>query len=125
MSASVRYVVGSAVTLLLTVSPSVAQTDYQLIDAVNNGENVIASGDQLLIVLNGVAQTPNTSFEVQGDSIVFAEPPKPPASVKYVSVTIAAQATKDFELSFTSGIFPNIGNEHSETISPVSMPESI
>ena len=78
---------------------------------VNNGENVIASGDQLLIVLNGVAQTPNTSFEVQGDSIVFAEPPKPPASVKYVSVTIAAQATKDFELSFTSGIFPNIGNE--------------
>ena len=77
---------------------------------VNNGENVIASGDQLLIVLNGVAQTPNTSFEVQGDSIVFAEPPKPPASVKYVSVTIAAQATKDFELSFTSGIFPNIGN---------------
>ena len=77
---------------------------------VNNGENVIASGDQLLIVLNGVAQTPNTSFEVQGDSIVFAEPPKPPASVKYVSVTIDAQATKDFELSFTSGIFPNIGN---------------
>jgi hypothetical protein len=77
---------------------------------VNNGENVIASGDQLLIVLNGVAQTPNTSFEVQGDSIVFAEPPRPPASVKYVSVTIAAQATKDFELSFTSGIFPNIGN---------------
>ena len=73
---------------------------------VNNGENVIASGDQLLIVLNGVAQTPNTSFEVQGDSIVFAEPPRPPASVKYVSVTIAAQATKDFELSFTSGIFP-------------------
>ena len=30
--------------------------------------------------------------------------------MKYVSVTIAAQATKDFELSFTSGIFPNIGN---------------
>ena len=77
---------------------------------VNNGDNVIASGDQLLIVLNGVAQTPNTSFEVQGDSIVFAEPPKPPASVKYVSITIAAQATKDFELTFTSGIFPNIGN---------------
>ena len=77
---------------------------------VNNGENVIASGDQLLIVLNGVAQTPNTSFEVQGDSIVFAEPPQPPASVKYVNVTIASQATKDLELSFTSGIFPNIGN---------------
>ena len=36
MSASVRYVVGSAVTLLLTVSPSVAQTDYQLIDAVKS-----------------------------------------------------------------------------------------
>ena len=77
---------------------------------VNNGDNVIASGDQLLIVLNGVAQTPNTSFEVQGDSIVFAEPPQPPASVKYVNITINSQATKDLEFSFTSGIFPNIGN---------------
>ena len=43
-----------------------------------NGENVIANANQLMIVLNGVAQTPNTSFEVQGDSIVFAEPPQPP-----------------------------------------------
>ncbi|AOV60911.1 virion structural protein [Synechococcus phage S-CAM22] len=77
---------------------------------VNNGDNIIASADQLLIVLNGVAQTPNTSFEVQGDSIVFVEPPQPPASVKYVNVTISPISTKELDFTFTSGIFPSIGN---------------
>ena len=59
-----------------------------------NSENVIANANQLMIVLNGVAQTPNTSFEVQGDSIVFAEPPQPPASVKYVNAQISQISTK-------------------------------
>ncbi len=75
-----------------------------------NGENVIANANQLLVVLNGVAQTPDASFEVQGDSIIFSEPPSPPASVKYVSVGIQQIATVDLEFSFTSGIFPNVGN---------------
>ena len=75
-----------------------------------NGENVIANANQLMIVLNGVAQTPNTSFEVQGDSIVFAEPPQPPASVKYVNAQISQINTKTLGFTFTSGIFPTVGN---------------
>ena len=71
-----------------------------------NSENVIANANQLMIVLNGVAQTPNTSFEVQGDSIVFAEPPQPPASVKYVNAQISQISTKALGFTFTSGIFP-------------------
>ena len=76
-----------------------------------NGENVIANANQLLIVLNGVAQTPDTAFEVQGDSIVFAEPPQPPASVKYVNVVINQVSTKTLRFPPNSGIFPSIGNE--------------
>ena len=76
-----------------------------------NGDNVIANANQLLIVLNGVAQTPATAFEVQGDSIVFAEPPQPPASVKYVSVGIQQVATKTLRFPGNSGIFPSIGME--------------
>jgi|SaaInlV_120m_DNA_3_1039746.scaffolds.fasta_scaffold00199_3 hypothetical protein len=75
-----------------------------------NSANVIANADQMLVVLNGVAQTPNTSFEVQGDSIIFAEPPQPPASVKYVNVGIQLVATKTLRFPPNSGIFPNIGN---------------
>ena len=75
-----------------------------------NSENVIANANQLMIVLNGVAQTPNTSFEVQGDSIVFAEPPQPPASVKYVNAQISQISTKTLGFTFTSGIFPTAGN---------------
>jgi len=75
-----------------------------------NGENVIANANQLLIVLNGVAQTPDTAFEVQGDSIVFAQPPQPPASVKYVNVSIEQVSTVTLSFVFTSGIFPSIGD---------------
>ena len=76
-----------------------------------NGDNVIANANQLLIVLNGVAQTPDTAFEVQGDSIVFAEPPQPPASVKYVSIGIQQVSTKNLRFPANSGIFPSIGDE--------------
>ena len=75
-----------------------------------NGENVIANANQMLIVLNGVAQTPDTAFEVQGDSIVFAEPPQPPASVKYVNIGISQVATKTLRFPPNSGIFPSIGD---------------
>ena len=77
---------------------------------VDNGNNVIANANQLLIVLNGVAQTPNTSFEVQGDSIIFSEPPQPPASIKYVNIGVSQIATKTLSFTFTSGPFPIIGN---------------
>ena len=82
-----------------------------------NGENVIANSNQLLIVLNGVAQTPNTSFTVEGDSIVFSEPPAPPASVKYAIVTIEQIDTvrmvfpvNNDGATIFSGIYPSAGN---------------
>ena len=75
-----------------------------------NGDPVIANANQILINMNGVAQTPNSAFEVQGDSIVFAEPPQPPASVKYVNVVISQINTKRFTVTNNSGIFPLVGN---------------
>ena len=84
---------------------------------VNNGDPVIANANQLMIILNGVVQTPEVAFEIQGDSIVFSEPPQPPASVKYVSVTIDQINTTDLEFTSISGIFPNIGNQLTGTAS--------
>ena len=76
------------------------------------GNNVVANANQLMIVLNGVVQNPGTSFSIQSDKIVFAEPPSPPASVKYVSVGIQQQNTIgiSFDPGTISGIFPTIGN---------------
>ena len=76
-----------------------------------DGETVIANSNQLMIVLNGVVQTPEESFEVLNDSIiVFAEPPQPVALVKYVSVGIEQIQTSLFTVTNTSGIFPPVGN---------------
>ena len=75
-----------------------------------NGSNVVGNANQLMIVLNGVVQNPGSSFEIQGDSVVFAEPPAPPASVKYVSVTISQIATVEMTFTNISGIFPYVGN---------------
>ncbi|MEK9698851.1 MAG: hypothetical protein VW270_23955, partial [Candidatus Poseidoniales archaeon] len=75
-----------------------------------NGDNVVANATQLMIVLNGVVQTPNTSFEIQNDSIVFNEPPSPPASVKYVNVTLDQIDTVQLTFTNISGIFPLVGN---------------
>ena len=63
-----------------------------------------------MIVLNGVVQNPGTSFTIEQDSIVFAEPPQPDAQVQYVETTINLKDV--IELTFTniSGIFPNIGD---------------
>ena len=75
-----------------------------------NNTPVQANANQLMIVLNGVVQNPGTSFTIEQDSIVFAEPPQPDAQVQYVETTINL---KDIiELTFTniSGIFPNIGD---------------
>ena len=75
-----------------------------------NGDGVIANASQILINLNGVAQTPNKSFTIVGDSIVFSEPPQPPASVKYVNVTVDQINTKRLTFSNVSGIFPVLDN---------------
>ena len=108
----------------LTSSENILTSVVQRIDDISNlfdgeriafpltvsGSNVVANANQLMIVLNGVAQTPNTSFEIQGDSIVFSEPPQPPASVKYVNVTVNQISTVSFTFTNQSGIFPYTGN---------------
>ena len=75
-----------------------------------NQTNIVANANQLMIVLNGVVQTPGTAFSIQSDSIVFVEPPQPPASVKYVNVTINLIQTTDLSFNNISGIFPSVGN---------------
>ena len=82
-----------------------------------NTQNVVANANQLMIVLNGVVQNPGTSFQIQGDSIVFSEPPQPPASIKYVNVSINQIATKDLSFTNISGIFPLVGNTLVGTVS--------
>ena len=82
-----------------------------------NQTNVVANANQLMIVLNGVVQNPGTSFSIQGDSVVFSEPPQPPASVKYVNVTISQQTTKTNTFTNISGIFPSVGNALVGTVS--------
>ena len=109
----------------LTSSENILTSVVQRIDDISNlfdgeriafplqvqGNNVIASSNQLMIILNGVVQTPETSFKVENDSIVFAEPPQPPASVKYAEVTIDQIPQQLYVFFNISGIFPNIGNQ--------------
>ena len=108
----------------LTSSENILTSVVQRLDDISNlfdgertqfpmtvdGETVIANSNQLMIVLNGVVQTPEESFEVLNDSIVFAEPPQPVALVKYVSVGIEQIQTSLFTVTNTSGIFPPVGN---------------
>ena len=74
-----------------------------------NGGTVVANANQMMIILNGVTQTPGTSFTIQGDSIVFTEPPQPDASVRYVIVEIEQIDTQEMTFNNISGIFPNPG----------------
>jgi len=75
-----------------------------------DGNTVVANANQLMIVLNGIVQNPGSAFEIQGDSIVFSEPPQPPASVKYVNVQISQIAIVSNTFTNQSGIFPSPGN---------------
>ena len=77
---------------------------------VNNGESVIANANQLMVILNGVVQTPEVAFTIQSDSIVFSEPPAPPASVKYVNVEFETIPITECTFISASGIVPNVGN---------------
>ena len=75
-----------------------------------DGNTVVANANQLMIVLNGIVQNPGSAFEIQGDSIVFSEPPQPPASVKYVNIEIAQISIVSNTFTNQSGIFPSPGN---------------
>ena len=115
----------------LTSSENILTSVVQRLDDISNlfdgvriafpltvdGDNVVANANQLMIVLNGIVQNPETSFEIQGDSIVFAEPPQPPASVKYVNVNVNQISTVDVTFNNISGIFPIRGNTLVGTVS--------
>lgn len=72
--------------------------------------SISASVNQLMIVLNGVVQNPGTSFSIQGNDIIFTEPPQAPASVRYGNADIDFISTYRFTFSNISGIFPTLGN---------------
>ena len=74
------------------------------------GENVIVKDNQLVVTLNGVIQAPGESFQVVGNNIVFAEPPKPDSKVVYRNVEIEIMPITRFNLNTIGGIFPSLGD---------------
>jgi len=75
-----------------------------------DGQQVIANENQLMVILNGIAQTPGTSFEIQSNSIVFAQPPAPPAKVQYAVAEIEQIDTIKLTFNNVSGFYPLVGN---------------
>ena len=73
------------------------------------GDSVTATDDQLLILINGVAQSPGTAFTTSGPSVVFSEPPKAPSRIKFRNLTFSQINITRFTFSSTSGIFPSSG----------------
>ena len=73
------------------------------------GESVTATDDQMLILLNGVAQSPSISFTTAGPSIVFSEPPRAPSRIKFRTVEYTQMGITRFTFSLTAGIFPSAG----------------
>ena len=74
------------------------------------GENLVVNENQLLITLNGIIQAPGTSYNVVGNNIVFAEPPKPDSKVVYRNVEVDLYPITRFNLNTIGGIFPSIGD---------------
>ena len=83
-------------------------------------EPVIANANQLIITLNGIVQSPNEAFEVQGSDIVFSNPPQPPANVQYATATLQFRDIKRMQLSNISGIFPLIGGRIRGIVSDIN-----
>ena len=68
-------------------------------------EPVIANANQLIITLNGIVQSPNEAFEVQGSDIVFSNPPQPLQTFS-MQLQLCSSDIKRMQLSNISGIFP-------------------
>ena len=74
------------------------------------GSSITATEDQMFVLLNGVAQSPGTSFSTSGPSIVFSEPPKAPSRIKFRTVTFAQLLITRITFDLIGGIFPLSGN---------------
>ena len=57
-----------------------------------------------------IIQAPGTSYSVVGNSLVFAEPPKPDSKVVYRNVEVDLYPITRFNLNTIGGIFPSIGD---------------
>ena len=75
------------------------------------GEGVIVKGNQLAVTLNGVIQAPGTAYQIVGNQIVFAEPPKAASQVRYRSVRFATIPVYRIALQNPQGIFPEMGQQ--------------
>jgi len=75
-----------------------------------DGEVVIANTSQFMIVINGIAQAPGTSFIVQQGNIVFFEAPGAPTKISYADLTLTFEETYTFSITNVSGILPELGN---------------
>ena len=75
------------------------------------GEGVIVKGNQLMITLNGVIQAPGTSYQIVGNQIVFAEPPKAASQVRYRAVRFTTIPVYRITLTNPQGIFPEMGQQ--------------
>ena len=75
-----------------------------------DGNVVIANTSQFMIVINGVAQSPGTSFVVQQGSIVFFEAPLAPTKISYAEIALTFENTYILTINNVSGILPELGN---------------
>ena len=64
----------------------------------------------MLVTLNGVIQSPGTAYQIVGNQIVFAEPPRPDSKVVYRNVDIQILQITRLNLNTIGGIFPSIGD---------------
>jgi len=83
-------------------------------------EPVIAAANQLIITLNGIVQSPEEAFTVQGSNVVFASPPQPPANVQYATATLGFKTIYRMDLTNISGIFPLIGGSIRGVVSDIN-----
>jgi hypothetical protein len=75
------------------------------------GEQVIASTGQTMILINGIVQSPVQSYTIANGNIEFTEAPKPPASVVYREIEFEPVQVKRISISNISGILPEINNQ--------------
>lgn len=108
----------------LTSSEEILTSVVQVIDNIANlfdgertsfpvtidGNIVVANTSQFMIVINGIAQSPGTSFVVQQGNIIFAEPPSAPTKISYATATLSFQQSFTIDIDNVSGILPELGN---------------
>ena len=76
-----------------------------------NGEQIIATTGQTMILINGIVQSPGKSYNIANGNIQFTEAPKPAASVVYREIEFEQVPVRRISLTNISGIFPEINQQ--------------